>query len=264
MTNSRTLIKREQSQIRQLWQIIQSADTSDLSLKGIETLRQLDRRRQDCQTAIINDNRNRGAKACELCKGSCCYFGHQSYYYSVDVWLRRYTDRPAPSQDEIGIQHPTNHFCSILVKRTRRRMGELYRRAISRVKLELPNQLKDAVKKLIRKIDYRTELKEEKTSHVDRKWLPCKRVTDKGCILEPSDRPITCIVATCDKYIDALDEESLALTARNLERLRRIHHDLLNLLKKEKNLGKLKGWTRLAFNFLPFGPPDVVHKRRIS
>jgi len=263
MTNNRTLIKREQSKIRQLWQIIQSADTSALSPKGIETSRQLDRRRQDCQTVFINDTRNEGAKACEICRGYCCYFGHQSLYYFADVWVRRYTDRPTPSQDEIGIQHPTIHFCSSLVKHTRGRMGELYGRAISRMKLALSKQLKDALKSLIRKTDFRTELKEKKAGHVDRKWIPCKNVTGKGCILDPSDRPITCIVAACDKYIDALHQESLVLTARNLEGLRRIHQDLLDLLKKEKKLGKLKGLTRIALSSLPFVPPDVIHKGKI-
>jgi len=263
MTNNRTLFKREQSLIRQLTQIIQSADTSDLSPKGIETLRQLDRRRKDCQTVFINDTRNEGAKACEICRGYCCYFGHPSLYYSADVWVRRYTDRPAPSQDEIGIQHPMIHFCSSLVKHTRGRMGEHYGGAISRMKRALPKQLKDALKRLMRKTDSQTAVEEKKASHVDREWIPCKNVTDKGCILDPSDRPITCIVAACDKYIDALDQKSLALTAKNLESLRSIHQDLLNLLKKEKKLGKLKGLTRIALSSLPFGPPDVIHKRNI-
>jgi hypothetical protein len=258
----RDTIVRQESYMRQTWHVAQSLPLSppEISSGAQETLRKLDQARCYHQCAILEASRP-GGDVCSECKGICCNSPdvNSSHYYSIDFWLRRYTDRPVPNWDEVRIGHSIqvlpHSFLKTVLREIREPMGKLYYpvRAVRLIKEACWQKNHMETKSTVRAL----------CNPVPEKWIPCMYLSDCGCTLDPAERPITCIVHTCHDFRQSFDAEGLKLIADHMEGLRKVHREVLRLLKREGKLGRLSGLSRLATPVLPFGTPSIKHLRRV-
>lgn len=255
----RDILVREEAYMRQVWQVAQSAPISDVSLSGQEKLRHLDQIRREHQSAIFEASKN-GGRVCSECKGVCGCVGEKevSHFHAIDFWLRRYTENPLTQQGLIYIEHPVKVLPRSLFRTILREMrdpvGNAYYivRAVRRVKEKIGVKPKKQIK--INPILY---------NPIPPQRILCEYLAENGCKLDSSDRGITCIIHTCFAFRGALGIESLRIIAGHMKRLRKIHIDVLELLKKEGKIIRYSGWTRLATPVLPFGTPSIEHVRRV-
>ncbi|MBW2172671.1 MAG: hypothetical protein JRF69_12005 [Deltaproteobacteria bacterium] len=94
--------------------------------------------------------------------------------------------------------------------------------------------------------------------------IPCEYLSDRGCTLEPDQRPIVCIVYTCKALRQALDNQSLERMIGNVRGLKKIHNKVLRLLRMEGKLGRFAGWTRLAIPLISYDKVFVKNKGMVS
>lgn len=258
------IIVREEAKMRQLWFIAQSTSFQEpeISPEAQEVLKRFDKDRRFHQAAIFEVSRKEGYKVCCKC-GVCCSLHNEGNinYHSIDYWLRKYTDRPIPYYDEVYVEHPLRVIPRALRMAILREMCDpvtymYYLVRIWKIVCGLLQEKKLEDKRKVR----------EGTGHniVPEKWIPCIYLTDHGCMLDPSDRCISCIIHTCYDFRIALEIDSLKDIAKHMIRLRRVLREVLNLLIKEKKLSYSIKWARLFIPILPFGTPNIYHVRHIK
>lgn len=255
------ILVREEAYLRQVWQVVQSASLSDVSTSGQSLLKQLDQDRREHQSAIFEASKIAG-RVCAECKGVCgCVKEEEvSHYHAIDFWLRRYTDSPLPNQGLIQVEHPMKilprSLFKTILREVRDPVGNVYYfvRAVRVIKKIIGKEEENVKKTKYNPIWY---------NPVPKKQIPCMYLSEHGCALDPPDRGITCIIHTCYAFREALDIQSLKVIAEHMEGLRKVHNDVLDLLKKEGKIGRYSGWTRLATPVLPFGTPSIKHIRRM-
>lgn len=216
-----SILTREETYLRQVFFIVQSAihPPPDVKQSNQKMLKHLDHARREYQSAISEISKNAVMKVCgEECKGRCCYVGREdeSHYYAIAFWLRYYTNSQIPNQEEIYINHPAmpRNICNMVLM-----------------------QIRDSIEKihyLIPVIETRRKVKESYwPPEITDESIPCMYLTDRGCTLEPFDRPIICLVYTCNRRRQALDNQAYMDIAENFKRLKKTHQDVLHLLRKE-------------------------------
>ncbi|MCK4824743.1 hypothetical protein KA005_53820 [bacterium] len=255
------LLVHEEAYLRQVWQVVQSASLSDVSTSGQKLLKQLDQDRREHQLAIFEASKIAG-RVCAECKGVCCSVKEEeeSHYHAIDFWLRRYTESPLPHQDLIQVEHPITilprSLFKTILREIRDPVGNAYYfvRAASTVKKIVGIEQENVKKRDFNPISY---------NPIPKKKIPCMYLSERGCVLDPPDRSIVCIIHTCYAFREALDILSLKVIAGHMEGLRKTHNDVLQLLKKEGKIGRYSGWTRLATPILSFGTPSIKHIRRM-
>jgi hypothetical protein len=94
--------------------------------------------------------------------------------------------------------------------------------------------------------------------------IPCMYLSDTGCMLEPGQRPIVCVVYTCKALRQALDHQALERMIENVRGLKKIHGEVLHLLRREGRLGRFSGWTRLAIPLISYDNVRVQKMETVS
>lgn len=231
----RLLIRRfayEHAYLRQLWYICQSARDSpeQVSAPARNELRQLDLRRVGHQLAIYEASGGAGA-VCGQCRGRCCgvHRANASHFYSVDFWLRRYTDAPVPHVDRIWVEHPLRSWPRALGTRISER---LIRPALSL----LPR---------------RPGISQQRLPQA----MPCMYLLERGCSLELAQRPLTCVIYMCRAFQVALTEEALKAVVDHARGMTDICIRVCRLLRAEGRLSPFRGRLRFFISGLHIRPP---------
>jgi len=242
--------------LNQVWMVAQSASPPppEVSKANRAVLTRLDHARSEHQLAIRKILSNAVTTVCGECKGRCCHVKgkNTSYFYAIDFWLRYYTTSPIQNQNEDHMDHPAKvwprqlfHLGLRLIRNT---MGWIH-------DLSSPTG----------RIDRRERMPRRSMSQrfptIPDASIPCMYLSDTGCTLEPPQRPIACIVYTCKALRQALDNQALERMIGNVRGLKRIHGEVLRLLRREGKLRRYSGWTRLAIPLISY---DKVRVNKVG
>jgi len=243
--------------LHQVCVVAQSASPPppEVSEANQAVLRRLDHARKESQLSICEVLSNAVTMVCgEECKGRCCRAERKdgSWFYAIDFWLRYYTDSPIQNQNENDMDHP----------------AKVWPRQLFRLGLRLimnPMGWIHGSSPPAEKIGYRGRM--PRRSMPDRfptipdAPIPCMYLSDRGCTLKPAQRPIVCVVYTCKALRQALDNQALEQMIGNVRGVKKIHNEVLRLLRMEGKLGRFAGWTRLA---IPLISNDKVRVKNVG
>jgi len=242
--------------LNQVCVIAQSASPPppEVSEANRAVLRRLDHARSEYQLAIFRVLSNAVTMVCGECKGRCCRVKKKNtnFFYAIDFWLRYYTASPIQNQNENHMDHPARvwprqlfHFGLGLIRNT---MRWIHDSSSSNGRIGHRGQMP------------RRNMPDRFPIIPDAPIL-CMYLSDRGCTLEPAQRPIICIVYTCKALRQALDNQALERMIENVRGLKRIHGKVLRLLRREGKLGRYSGWTRLAIPLISY---DKVRVKRVG
>lgn len=232
--------------LNQVCVIAQSASSPPPEVGGANRaiLRRLDRARSEHQLSICNVLSNAVNTVCGECKGRCCYVGkkHATFFYAIDFWLRYYTNSPIQNYAKNLMDHPAKVWPRQLFHLSLR----LTRNTIGRIHDSSP-----AMEEIGHRRMSQRSMSDRFPTILDAS-TPCMYLSDTGCMLEPNERPITCVVYTCAALRHALDRQALERMIADVRELKKIHGEVLRLLMREGRLGRFSGWTRLAIPLISY------------